>query len=379
MSATTRRDEYSEAQETLYMAFELGNGEWRLGFTTGLGQKARERSIAARDLGAVRREISRAKERFKLASSARVVSCYEAGRDGFWLHRFLVEEGICNVVVDSSSIEVNRRAKRAKTDALDVRKLVAMLVRYEGGERKAWSVVHVPGVEEEDNRHLHRELDTLRVERTRSTNRIHGLLAGQGVRLLVTKDFLNQLKEVRLYDDRPLPPALHCRLVREYARIELLDTQIRELERDRAELVKEWDGPEAEKVRQLLQLRGIGINSAWLFVLEFFGWRRFSNRRQVGALAGLTPTPYQSGQQSRDQGISKAGQKLVRHLAVEIAWGWLRFQPRSRLALWYQERFGGGGGRLRRIGIVALARKLLIALWRYLETGVVPEGATVKA
>ncbi len=379
MSATTRREKYSEAQGTLYMAFELGNGEWRLGFTTGLGQKARERSIAARDLEALRREISRGKERFRLTSSARVVSCYEAGRDGFWLHRFLTEEGISNVVVDSSSIEVNRRAKRAKTDALDVRKLVTMLVRYDGGESKVWSVVHVPGVEEEDNRHLHRELDTLRAERTRATNRIHGLLAGQGVRLLVTKDFLDQLKQARLYDGRPLPPALHCRLVREYTRVELLDTQIRELELDRAELVKEWDGPEAEKVRQLLQLRGIGINSAWLFVLEFFGWRRFSNRRQVGALAGLTPTPYQSGQQSRDQGISKAGQKLVRHLAVEIAWGWLRFQPQSRLTLWYQDRFGGGSSRLRRIGIVALARKLLIALWRYLETGEVPEGATMKA
>ena len=379
MSATTRGVEYSQAQGTLYMAFELGNGEWRLGFTTGLGQKARERSIPARDLVAVKREIGRAKERFKLASSARVVSCYEAGRDGFWLHRFLVDEGIVNVVVDSSSIEINRRAKRVKTDALDVRKLVAMLVRYDGGERKVWSVVQVPSVEAEDNRHLHRELDTLRVERTRATNRIQGLLAGQGVRLLVTKDFLEQLKVARLYDGRPLPPALHCRLAREYERVELLDSQIRELERDRAELVKEWEGPEAEKVRQLLQLRGIGINSAWLFVSEFFGWRRFSNRRQVGALAGLTPTPYQSGQQSRDQGISKAGQKLVRHLAVEIAWGWVRFQPRSRLALWYQERFGGGGSRLRRIGIVALARKLLIALWRYLETGEVPEGALLKA
>lgn len=379
MSATTRREEYNEAQGTLYMAFELGNGEWRLGFTTGLGQKARERSIPARDVVAVKQEIDRAKERFKLASSARVVSCYEAGRDGFWLHRFLVEEGIVNVVVDSSSIEINRRAKRVKTDALDVRKLVAMLVRYDGGERKVWSVVQVPSVEAEDNRHLHRELDTLRVERTRATNRIQGLLAGQGIRLQVTKDFLDQLKAARLYDGRPLPPALHCRLVREYARIELLDSQIRELERDRAELVEEWEGPEAEQVRQLLQLRGIGINSAWLFVVEFFGWRRFSNRRQIGALAGLTPTPYQSGQQSRDQGISKAGQKLVRHLAVEIAWGWVRFQPRSRLTLWYQERFGGGGSRLRRIGIVALARKLLIALWRYLETGAVPEGAVLKA
>src|SRR5262245_35341736 len=142
MSAkTTRREEYSEAKETLYLALELGNGEWRLGFTTGLGQKARERSIAARDLTVLRREIGRAKERFKLASSTRVVSCYEAGRDGFWLHRYLVEAGVENIVVDSASIEVNRRAKRAKTDALDVRKLLTMLVRYDGGERKVWSVV----------------------------------------------------------------------------------------------------------------------------------------------------------------------------------------------------------------------------------------------
>ncbi len=380
MSAkTTRREEYSEAKGTLYMGLELGSGQWRLGFTTGLGQKARERSIGARDVTALKREIGRAKERFHLASSARVVSCYEAGRDGFWLHRLLVEAGIDNVIVDSASIEVNRRAKRVKTDALDVRKLSAMLVRYDEGERKVWSVVRVPTADEEDNRHLHRELETLKAERTRLTNRIHGLLAGQGVRVEVKKDLLEQLKAVRLYNGRPLPPALHCRLVREWARIELIDAQIRELEADRAELVKEWEGPEAEKIRQLLQLRAIGINSAWLFVLEFFAWRRFSNRRQVGSLAGLTPTPYQSGQMRRDQGISKAGQKLVRHLAIEIAWGWLRFQPQSRLTLWYQERFGGGGSRLRRIGIVALARKLLVALWRYLETGVVPEGARLKA
>jgi transposase len=290
----------------------------------------------------------------------------------------LVHEGIENIVVDSASIEVNRRAKRVKTDALDVRKLSAMLVRYDEGERKVWSVVRVPTAEEEDNRHLHRELDTLRVERTRATNRIQGLLAGQGIRLEPKKDLLEQLEAVRLYDGRPLPPGLHCRLVREHARVALIDSQIRELETDRAELVKEWEAPEADKVRQLLQLRGIGINSAWLFVHEFFGWRRFSNRRQVGALAGLAPTPYQSGQLSRDQGISKAGQKLVRHLAIEIAWCWVRFQPRSHLTLWYQERFGGGGSRLRRIGIVALARKLLIALWRYLETAAVPEGAILK-
>jgi transposase len=166
--------------------------------------------------------------------------------------------------------------------------------------------------------------------------------------------------------------------VREWERVEVLDRQIQELERDRAELVKEWSGPEAEKVRRLLQLKGIGINSAWLFVMEFFGWRHLRNRRQVGALAGLTPTPYQSGETKRDRGISKAGQRLVRYMAIEIAWDWLRFQPRSALSLWYRERFDRGGRRLRKIGIVALARKLLVDLWRYLDAGVIPEGAALK-
>lgn len=380
MSAkTTRRAEYSGAKRALYLAFELGNGEWRLGFTVGLGQKPRERTIRARDLPALRKEIGRAKERFGLAGAARVVSCYEAGRDGFWLHRCLVDLGVENQVIDSSSIEINRRAKRVKTDGLDVRKLVTMLVRYDEGERKVWSVVRVPTEEEEDNRHLHRELSTLRTERTRTTNRIKGLLAGQGVLLEVKKDFLEQLKAVRLWDGRGLPAGLHCRLVREQERLELLDGQIRELEGDRAELVKDWESPEAEKVRQLMALQGIGINSAWLFVMEFFGWRKFANRREVGSLAGLTPTPYQSGQMNRDRGISKAGQKLVRGMAIEIAWSWVRFQPRSALTRWFQERFGSGGSRLRRIGIVAVARKLLIALWRYLETAVIPEGAALKA
>jgi transposase len=176
------------------MALELGSGEWRLGFTAGLGQKARERSIGARDVAALEREIGRAKERFQLASSTRVVSCYEAGRDGFWLHRFLVEAGVENVVVDSASIEINRRAKRVKTDALDVRKLSTILVRYDEGDRKVWSVVRVPTADEDDNRHLHRESDALRVERLRSTSRIHGLLAGKGVRVEIKKDFLEESK-----------------------------------------------------------------------------------------------------------------------------------------------------------------------------------------
>lgn len=377
--AITRQKNCNGRGRKLYLAFELGNAQWKLGFTVGLGQKARLRTIAAGDLEALEREIGKAKVRFELPASSLVMSCYEAGRDGFWLHRYLKDQEVSNQVVDSSSIEVRRRAKKVKTDRLDVSKLTEMLVRYDLGETRVWSVVRVPGVEEEDNRHLHRELVTLKRERTRIGNRIKGLLAGHGVKIPVKKDFEEQLKSVRLWDGSGLPAALHCRLLRELQRLELLGQQIRELEAERAELVREWQGQEADKVRQLLLLRGIGINSAWLYVMEFFSWRKFSNRRQLGSLAGLTPTPYQSGSSGREQGISKAGNRHIRAMAIELAWCWLRLQPGSQLSRWFRKRFGKGSARIRKIGVVAVARKLLIALWRYLETGEIPAGAAVRA
>ncbi|MCI0371472.1 MAG: transposase, partial [candidate division NC10 bacterium] len=231
----------------------------------------------------------------------------------------------------------------------------------------------------EDNRHLHRELGELRKERTRLTNRIQGLLAGQGVRIVVRKDLPEQLAAARLWSGSPLPEGLHTRLLREWERVKVVDGQIRELEGDRKELVAEWEGEEAEKVRQLMHLRGIGEAGAWVLVMEFFGWRQFANRRQVGSLSGLASTPHLSGDLERNRGISKAGNRRVRALAVELAWSWLLFQPGSKLARWYEARFGKGSKRLRKIGIVALARKLLVELWRYLETGALPEGATTKA
>lgn len=377
--AITRRRDCHGPSRKLYLAFELSSAQWKLGFTVGLGQKPRLRTITAGDLEALESEVAKARSRFKLPASSPMMSCYEAGRDGFWLHRYLTEQGMESLVVDSSSIEVRRRAKKVKTDRLDVGKLAEMLVRYDLGETRVWSVVCVPEVEEEDNRHLHRELVTLKHERTRIGNRIKGLLAGQGVKILVKKDFEEQLKSVRLWDGSRLPAALHCRLLREQQRLELLGQQIRELEAERAELVREWQGQEAEKVRQLLLLRGIGINSAWLYVMEFFAWRKFANRRELASLAGLTPTPYQSGSSGREQGISKAGNRHVRGMAIELAWCWLHFQPGSQLSRWYRKRFGQGSARIRKIGIVAVARKLLIALWRYLETGEIPAGAAVQA
>ena len=290
-----------------------------------------------------------------------------------------MSEDIENLVVDSASIEVNRRAKRAKTDRLDVGKLLTMLIRYDYGEKKVWSVVHVPSVEAEDKRHLHRQLGTLKTDRTRHINRIKGLLVGQGVRIPVRADFLERLETVRLWDGSPLPPGLRSRLEREYAGLQFVNQQIKELEAERREMIRTSDDPSVEQVRVLMRLRGIGENSAWLFVMEFFGWREFRNRRQVGGLTGLTPTPYQSGDESQEQGISKAGNRPIRAMAIEIAWGWLRHQPHSELSLWYQRRFGHGSKRLRKIGIVALARKLLVAFWRYLEYGEIPAGAQLKA
>jgi transposase len=251
-------------------------------------------------------------------------------------------------------------------------------MRYYLGERKVWRVVTVPDREAEDRRHLHRELADLKVERTRHINRIKGLLAGQGVRLPIEVDFPDRLQTLRLWDGSSLPGELFARLKREYHRIQLLNQQIHEMEAYRQEILRTSQRPDIQQVRQLMSLRGIGINSAWLFVMEFFSWRAFRNRREVGALAGLTSTPYQNGGSSQEQGISKAGNRHIRAIAIEIAWGWLRFQPDSQLSGWYQHRFGHGSSRMRRIGIVALARKLLIELWRYLEKGIPPEGAVLQ-
>jgi transposase len=378
MTATTRDFETTATAPTLFVAFELGESSWKLAFTTGMGQRPRQRTIVARDRIAVIREIERAKQRFDLPPEAPVKSCYEAGREGFWLHRWLVSQGIDNQVVDASSIEVSRRLRRAKTDRMDATRLLLLLVRFFGGERQVWSVVRIPSLAEEDRRHLHRELLTMKRDRTRLANRIQGLLANQGLRVDWRKPLPVQLDALRLWDGTALPKGLRERLDQEWERLELLNRQIELLEAARRDQIRAGGDEAIQKVQQLLTLQGIGSNSAWLDVMEFFAWRQFRNRREVGALAGLTPTPYQSGESSREQGIAKAGNRHVRAMAIEIAWGWLRFQPDSALTHWYQERFGHGSSRLRRIGIVALARKLLIALWRFLETGVVPEGARLK-
>jgi len=375
---TTRKRNDTPVSGKMYLAFELSEREWKLGFTVGLGQAPRLRNVKARHLEGLQSEIKQAKERFGLEEEVAVLSCYEAGRDGFWLHRYLEAQGIHDLVVDSASIEVNRRYRRVKTDRLDVGKLLNMLVRYDQGAAKVWSVVHVPKQEEEDQRQLHRELMSLKREQTHHNNRIKGLLASQGIVMEVRTKFLEELEGVQLWDGSSVPPGLHTLLVREYERLVLVREQMHQVEVTRQEALRSSSDPAIEQVRRLLQLKGIGINSAWVYVMEFFAWRAFHNRRELGSLAGLTPTSYASGDSSRERGISKAGNRAVRALAIEIAWSWLRNQPESQLRRWYRKRFAKGGSRVRRIGIVALARKLLIALWRYVEEGVLPEGAQLK-
>jgi transposase len=373
----TLNQEKSALVPFLYVAFELANNTWKMACSDGI--KLRHVTVSAGDLAQVQGAIIGVKRHFGMGDKVRTVSCYEAGRDGFWLHRYLHSCGIDNVVVDSASLEVNRRLRRAKTDRVDAGKLLSMLIRYHGGEKQLWKVVRVPSREDEDARHLHRELEALKRERTRYRNRIHGILIQQGLRINnpSKEKFVQELDLMRTWDGRKLPAEMKVRLARVHERLRLVEDQISTLVKEKMQRLKEEDA-RMSQVAQLLRLPGIGPVSSWTFVMEFFGWRRFRNRREVAALAGLTPTPYDSGTRMREQGISKAGNRRVRALAIEIAWAWLRYQPRSKLSRWFLERFAAGGSRMRRIGIVALARRLLIDLWRFLEHGVVPEGAEVK-
>jgi transposase len=363
----------------LMMAMELGESGWLLGFASAFGQKPLRRKVASRDGKALLAQVQWAKQRLGLGDEALVASCYEAGRDGFWLHRFLVAHDIENLVVDSASIEVNRRKRRAKSDRIDLVALLDLLARHRAGSAKAvWSVVHVPSEADEDRRHLGRELRLVKKDRTRVSHRIKGLLANHGCTLDLRGDLRSQIEALRAWDGAALPSGLRDRLQRYVKDYDYLTHRISEIETERRRVLREETSPALDAVRQLYSLKAVGINTAWMYGTEFFGWRAFRNGKQVGGASGLTPTPHNSGKSDREQGIGKSGSRWIRGSAIEFAWGWLRFQPESALAQWYQRRFGGGSKRLRKIGIVALARKLLVALWRFLETGALPEGALLK-
>src|SRR4051812_10779667 len=291
MTTTHASDSTTVTARALYLALDLGQKNWKLAFTVGLGQKPRLRTIAARDNEALLAEIRAAKRRFGLAEDAPVVSCYEAGRDGFWLRRCLLSHGVECIVVDSASIEVNRRKRRSKSDRLDAIKLVEMLIRWHNGESKVWSVVRSPSAEDEDARQMHRELISLRQERTAHVNAIKGLLAGLGLVAGVDERLPGRLAAMRQWDGKPIPPGVLQRILREHQRWRLVGRQIGELEEQRRAKIRDDATPHVEKVRRLRGLKGGGENGAWLLVEELFGWRRTRNRRELGSLAGLAPTP----------------------------------------------------------------------------------------
>jgi transposase len=361
----------------LYMALELGATRWLLAFGVSLATPVRRRGIAAGDREALAREIAAAKRRFGLAETTPVRSCYEAGRDGFWIHRLLAAEGVDNVVVDSSSIEVNRRQRRAKTDRLDAEKLLRMLMHHWGGER-SWKVVHVPTRETEDARHAERAIATLVQERTRQRSRIHALLALHGVRQPIRQTFGDRLGLLTDWAGQPLPGGVVARLALAWRQVVQVETELGTARHAQRAAVRAATTPAAVRAARLQRLKGIKVGSALMLAKEVFA-RDLTNRRQVGALSGLVAVPYQSGDAARDQGISRAGVRAVRRVIVELAWVWVKWQPGSALTQWFQRRFADGGPRARRIGIVALARKLLIALWRYSEQEIVPAGAVLRA
>lgn len=372
------QDPHSEA--SVYLAIELSNKEWKLAF--GDGKQIRLIGIPARNQERLWREVARAKVKLGMKAEAPVYSCYEAGRDGFWIHRMLEAGGVKNLVVDPASIEVNRRMRRAKTDRLDAQKLLTMLLRYwRYGEKTLWSVVRVPTEEDEDRRRHHRSEERMKKERRQHVVRMKSLLVLHGIRTACLPKAWTAVKD---WQGHPLPARVIQELQQEQERLELVSRQIKELtvmRQTRMKAVKqEAAAPAAERwAVKLSGVRGVGEDTAWKLGHEFFGWRQFRNRREVGSAAGLTGSPYSSGDSHREQGISKAGNARVRHVMTELAWRWLQFQPESALAKWYNDRFGKGTSRMRRVGIVALARKVLIALWRYGAQDVIPEGALIKA
>ena len=364
---------------TLFVALELSKAKWLVGLHSPMADKVSRHTIAGGDAPALLTLIGAARRRAEasLGGTVRVVTCYEAGYDGFWLHRLLVAHGIANQVIDPASLLVNRRARRRKTDRIDLAGLLRTLMAWHRGEPQVCGMVRVPSPEEEDRRRRGRERERLVKERVQHLGRVKGLLMTQGVRDFqpARRGWRDRLEALRTGDGRPLPDCLKAEIARECRRLALVDEMLDELERERDAAS---DGKAPQQAALLTKLRGIGPTSAHLLAGEVFH-RDFANRRQVAAYLGLEPSPWQSGQVDQDQGISKAGNRRARRVAIELAWLWLQHQPDSGLSRWFKDRVGVARGRVRRIMLVALARKLIVALWRYLASGVVPEGASMRA
>lgn len=363
-------------KEIMCVSMELSKKKWKLGF--GDGSKQRLRTIGARDQKQLLREVNHAKEKLGLAVDVRVVFGYEAGRDGFWIARMLKKHGFDVYVMDPASIEVPRRARQRKTDRLDVQRLLELLVRYELWEqRQAFSSVCIPSKEQEAEMRVHRERERLVNERKQHRTRIKSLLALHGIE--VSNPSRMVIEGLRDWEGKELRTEWIKELKREQMRLRMVEEQLKNVEHSQADALSNPQTPAQQKACKLMRLKAIGMQSSWLLSEECFGWRTFSNRKKLGSFAGLTGTPFDSGETLREQGISKAGSRRVRTGMIELAWGWVRWQPDSVLTKWFIDKYvRSGTKRSRRKGIVALARKLLIALWKYVEQDVVPEGAVLS-
>lgn len=366
----------------IFVSLELSRSKWLVtSLSPGAGERMSKFIVTGGDvpgLLACLAELQR-KAKARTGSSFRIVSIQEAGLDGFWIHRILEREGIESYVVDPASIATSRRRRRAKTDKIDGEALVRALLAYKRGEPRVCAMLRVPTPEEEDRRRLVRERKALTNERVRHVNRVKGLLFGQGVSGYqpLNRDRRKRLEELVTGDGRPLPSALKAQISRELDRIELLIEQIKAVEKARDDMMVAAQ-TSSPAPALLLNLKGIGPQFAAVIWSEGLS-RHFDNRRQVAAYAGLAPTPWQSGKVDRDQGVSKSGNPRLRTTLIQLAWLWLRHQPDSALTAWFKERVTQNGGRQKNAAIVALARKLLVAMWKYVTAGVIIEGAVLTA
>jgi transposase len=363
---------------TLECALELSKKTWLLAIQFPDREQPSVYTIKGGDAAALLAKLIAARDRWAKVSGspASIVLCYEVGYDAFWLARFLMAHGIECLVIDPGSLEVKRRPRRVKTDRVDLKKLLRTLSAWRRGERHVWSVVRIPTIEEEDLRRSHRERRRLIGERTAHINRIKGLLFAQGIRVDKISPKKLALEKLVTGDGHPLRPRLAAEIEREIERLALVQKQIDEVERERD--TAPTTCKETEKKRHLLlQLKSIGPTNAALLSREVY-YRHFDNQRQIGSFLGLTPSPYDSGEEERCQGISRCGSGLVRAVMIEAAWLWVKHQPKSALTRWFLARTAGQSKRVRKIMIVALARKLAIALWRFVELGLVPEGAILS-
>ena len=379
----TCEDDFTPEEEVLAVALELASGSWKIAFQDGKHAKPAVLTVSADQSAArlqeVEREIGKIRRKWHVRPGARTVVLYEAGQDGFWIQRALSARGIKTLICDPGSIPMPRKHRRAKTDRLDAIKLVSCLRGWLRGELDRMHIIRIPEEQDEAQRHLSRDRGELIKERGQHRDRMRKLLRTVGCWDGIDGDVGRRLQQgqYRCHDGASLPAELQERLVREIERMELVDRQLRELE---DELALQLPEATQERIAALQRLKAVGSVGATRLVLELF-WRRFDNAKQVGACIGLVPQPYDSGESRVDQGISKQGNRKVRSLLIEMAWFWLRYQPGSAIAKWYATHIGGNGTskRSKRSAIVAVARRVAIALWRYLEQGIVPEGAALKA